>query len=291
MSSAKYSKEELLKNVLGDNISQDPDNTQKSRQFYFDYWHNILSENKVDYNGSVYRGETIISFNTIAGVILRLSDCKREMPSEQSERLMAILDPSSSVPESIQIKMCRFYSEYHTLANFMPLPNLIWDSGYNLNQEKGRANKKYHDFPDIFFNDVKNYKFSALTQNEKIPKYFNLDDSENQDNNNYFKKFIVENKNKKIDYDKSWQKYIESNYLQDFFTDNNYENFVKLSHELPFDGKSNYIKKIKHHKIDDETKKYRDDCYVEIEKMLDNSHQIIKKRAQRLSEQSSTFMS
>lgn len=279
-----YTKEELLKEVKGDILSDDPDDTRIAREFYSKYWP-ILSSNIDDYDGSIgkYRGETIISFNTIAGCMIRLLPISSvgffSMPRKTVERLGVIL--ASRIPgiesareDEIKQNFIRLYEIYHSLANFMPLPMDKWieqnqnpcnkTNIVNMNQAKGSQHRKcdcthYYDFPDLFFKDLRRLHFDEPEGNDRAKPHF----LESEINTEYIKKF------------KSWNEFIENNYLQDFFADREYDEFIQLA---PISGKFPYTQTIADTLREDERKT----CMEQIFTFLETAIKIIEKRAERL---------
>ena len=192
------------------------------REFYTLFWGERLETNEPDdFNGlvnSMYTGETIISFNTIAGCMIRLLsdfiDGNRSIvvpptkdPECQTKRLDIITDPihANEIPEEVKDNFRKFYYIYHTPANLMPL-------GHGLNGFRSRIN---HDFPDSFLKAVKCDCYprpeNAINTDSMI-KFNKWED--------YFMKF------------KTWTEYIEMNYLQPFFEDSEqtaYSIYVQLA--------------------------------------------------------------
>lgn len=85
----------LNEKVKGDNLSSDSDHTRISRKFYSVYWGKSLSSDIEKYDGKIgnYRGETLITFKTISGCVLRLLDNtveKKEIHIESEDRLNII---------------------------------------------------------------------------------------------------------------------------------------------------------------------------------------------------------
>ncbi|HFM6957210.1 TPA: hypothetical protein ACG9E5_000469, partial [Enterococcus faecium] len=158
---------EYLIQVAPDKISSDPDNTLISRLFYRKWWGKILTEDLTKYAEGIgnYRGETIISFNTIAGATIRLLKCYNQknfsMPDSHYGRLKVILY-SDDITEEMKVKFVKFYDLSHTLANFMPL----YVSKPSLNGVKGKG--PYHDFPDLFYSDVRDKRYGSSTNADKF---------------------------------------------------------------------------------------------------------------------------
>lgn len=124
--------------VIGDKYSTDPDSAGKSRKFYAKYWENTLSPNCTDYSTAgkaIYRGDTTISFNTIAGSVLRLV-MTADMPQGSFARLQAI-QSSELITDDLKRQFTEFQKLYHSLANFLPLPDDKWHRHTNMNTAKG----------------------------------------------------------------------------------------------------------------------------------------------------------
>lgn len=272
------SKQELLRNIQGDCYSKDPDHTYEAREFYSIYWEHNLSGEFDEYDGKYnscnpqYRGETIISFNTMAAGLIRTSKYfePNTMPKTSQKRLGMLLS-FEDISDNLKDKFKNFYERYHTLANFMPFIYDEWIDDYwvaeherkaqkedysNLNQVKG---VQFHDFPDLFFKVIKEEgydKFFSL--NEKYPflnSKLNLEYFTNMD------KFL-----------NNWKTYVEANYLQDLFEDDEYTTFIKLA---PSHKKFPYRSKMLNEKEIQEIRQ-------EIEEFLDNALKFIEKRAERL---------
>ena len=212
------SNNKYLEEVISDELSKkDPDHTGKAREFYAKFWHGSLS----NYDGAIgnYRGDTIISFNTVAGwMICMLPIFKGDfkLPKTAKKRLKTILEADDEdVCNSIKENFMSFHKIYHALANFMPVINEKWGQKpiVNLNQAKG-LNPRYRDFPDLFFKDVKDFYMKDYGILE-FPIF------KNGMNKNYFKEFGCSSV--------GWKEYIEANYLQDFFTDDSYMQCVQIA--------------------------------------------------------------
>lgn len=251
-------KEYYLDEVVCDKMSKDPDHTKKAREFYADFWGKTLSDDVLDYDGSVgrYRGDTIISFNTVSGCMIRLLPIytvNYSMPGAQKKRLEDIL--SQDVSQCTKDNFQKFYDIYHSRANFMPLIYEEWEKKPNLNKVKG-TNARYNDFPDLFFKDIKSYYMGD-------PKVCELEIFKNKMNAEYFADFS------------DWKAFVEGNYLQDFFTDNSYSEYVQLAPRditMPYTGAISAA-------MSDEDKAV---CVKYIELFLTNAIGIIEKRAERL---------
>lgn len=246
----------FLKNIEGDIWTDDPDDSIESRNFYSSYWKDILNRNI-----GLFRGDTIFSFNTVAGCMIRLLPIyngKFKMPQSQEDRL-DIITNSKDIGDPLKKKFKRFYAIYHTLANFMPLVRLK-----EYHKRNGSPylqyvkNDDYHEFPDLFLKDIflhyekgkSNYKF--LKDNNL--KYFN-----------YFGKGID-----------GWRNFVKQNHLQDFFEDDEFKVFVQLA---PSEGvKMPYNILIAKNLSDEE----QNECIRQIGIFLTNAIRIIENRALRL---------
>ncbi|MCL2019891.1 MAG: hypothetical protein FWG70_09060 [Oscillospiraceae bacterium] len=270
MSDAVKTPQDFLEEVIGG----DPDHTGEARRFYAKYWADVLGSAKEDYNGEDgnYRGDTIISFRTMAGCLIRLTDFKGDIPTSQKGRL-DIIENQADVPDKLKVKFKEFYEKYHSLANFMPLP--ANPNSINLNLMKNRS---YNDFPDSFFKDVREYFISNF---EKGPDEFLV-----EDNKDYFVKFGTG--------EGGWKNYVEKNYLQTFFEygkDDGYEKFKELAptdkdKNMPYKG---YKKWENDEWIPLKGKKLLESveievCKNEILEFLKNACEIIVERAKTLSE-------
>ena len=270
---------EFLKEIKGDKLSEDPDHTLSAREFYAKFWKTSLSGCILDYDGAVgnYRGETIISFNTMAGCLIRLLpiyfDRGLDLPKVGNERLDIIrkIDdgefPSFEDDNLIKRLKCNFdklYLRYHSLANFMPLVR----GDVHINLVKGRV--PYHDFPDVFFSDLKKCEPKRVFYNKVNAKYFERFGN--------WKAFNEQNALQSSF--GGWKEFVELNYLQDFFKDEdngksscNYENPIALapkSEKMPYRDRK---------KFDDAIRKV---CIEEIDAFLENALAIIENRAKRL---------
>lgn len=260
---------ESIENNNGTISSKDPDNTKIAREFYAKYWDLKQSEHwawgKIG-NGICdafseeyieYRGETIISFNTVAGGLIRMLPIYKEegfdMPKSSEERLNIIME--SNVSPKLKDKFKIFYDRYHTLANFMPL--ILVKDGKSPKESSYLQyvkNYDYHDFPDLFFKSVRNYYLECNSN----PKF------ENAVNRSYFDKFGKG--------DSGWNNFIEKNYLQDYLENGE---FIELT---PNSVKFPYNKKIALSLDMNE----RNNCIEYIEMFLDKAIRIIENRAERL---------
>lgn len=241
----------FLKNIVGAMISKDPDDTEIARKFYEDFWPNIYTNEK-------FRGDTIFSFNTIAGCIIRcLPDNEKPsvMPSKQRDRLQIIID--SSIDNNVKCNFKKFYQIYHTLSNFMPVVKERSNRGAYIQTIK---NLTFKEFPDLLFNDIRNYYVNNRTDSNLSNSQINID---------YFHSFKREDK-------PCWKEYVEQNYLQDFYEDIDYQITTELypKIELPFTAN-------KANKIPSSDKA----DYIEpINQFILLAISIIKKRAKRLDE-------
>lgn len=222
----------FLIEVKPDDWSCDPDHTRESREFYSKYWGKTLSNEISDYNGSLkkYRGDTIISFNTMTRCMISLLPIYKAgdlvLSTTNQKALLDIILQSDDVSNNLKEKFEKFHTLYHCLANFMPLVHDRWIPDHpqftdlkNLNQAKG-SYSKYNDFPDLFFSDIRRFGFSENPYNEKDKKenavYFT------ETNGIYFERF------------NSWNKFVERNYLQDFFQDPEFTSAVSLAPSKEF---------------------------------------------------------
>ena len=233
-------------------LSKHADSTNEAREFYKKFW-----GEKVDN----YGGETIISFNTMAGCLIRcLPEYFAEgftMPSNQEQkRRLEIIEKSDHVSIDLKNNFRKFYHLYHSLANFMPL---IIDNENSLNSQK---NNFYHDFPDSFFADVRKIYITENFSSKWLSKR----------NEEYFESFGKG--------DEGWKNFVEQNYLQDFFKDETFSDFIQLNPNndiMPFRKKAKeWKKKVKEN--DEDIKRCKDD----INKFLVNAISIIELRAKRL---------
>jgi hypothetical protein len=264
------------------------DMAPESQKFYAEFW-NTEHIKKGDFtrNGifdtNKYYGDTIISFSTIAGCVIRLMFNMYPIPTKAEERLKCIIQYKKSdiISEETKALFKKFHESYHTLANFIPSPTKqIYDNEnkteINLNTFRNQFKGKFilHDFPDEFFILIKAYYDDNLSYSEKHPDIF-------KENQSYFEMFG------------SWKNYVEGNYLQDFFYDgeesnSNYEKFIKLSpfkslelpyrkEEVPFSNTKEAVKYVpKFSEYVREFLEYTDN-------FLETSIKIIEARAERLS--------
>lgn len=251
----------FLKEIEGDGTN-DPDDSMLAREFYSEFWLGVL-----DKNIGRYRGETILSFNTIAGCLIRLLPIYKEagfiMPKSGKERL-DLIKSSNEIGKELKEKFIKFYRIYHTLANFMIFikPNNYYKNKNSYLQYV--KNREYHEFPDLLLKDIYlYYKTGGLGGNPKFRIDTNL---------SYFNSF-GEGLN-------GWRKFIEENYLQDFFKDDkDYSILIQLAPaddvHLPY--RQDNVEEI----FNDTEKKNR--CIHEIDKFVNNAILIIEKRAMTFS--------
>lgn len=115
--------------------SFDCDNTKLSKAIYLlvfeDVWNDLSF---VSLEKGVYRGDTINSFNTTFGKVVTtggFAGLNRFQPDA-----------------SLQQRVLKFYSLYHTIGNFMVLPNACVN-GYTLNTFRGLYHQ-WRDYVDKF---------------------------------------------------------------------------------------------------------------------------------------------
>ena len=115
--------------------SFDCDNTKLSKAIYLlvfeDVWSDLTS---FSLENGMYRGDTINSFNTTFGKVVTtggFAGLNRFQPDA-----------------SLQQRVLKFYSLYHTIGNFMVLPNACVD-GHTLNTFRGSYNQ-WRDYIDKF---------------------------------------------------------------------------------------------------------------------------------------------
>lgn len=203
----------FMEEVVGDRYSRDPDSAGKSREFYASFWGGVLSPNFEDYSTAgkaKYRGDTTISFNTVSGSVLRLLMLEK-VPAGSQARLEMIL-ASDLIDDGLKRQFANFQKLYHSLANFMPLPDAKWNRNTNMNAAKG-ASPLYHDFPDLFYQAVHDQVFVDDDTAEKMEPVFLT-----TNNQTYFDKFGG-----------SCRNFVEVNFLQDFFVDEEYSQFKRLA--------------------------------------------------------------
>lgn len=248
----------FLEEIKEDKFSEDPDNTKAAWDFYSEYWGELLDGN------NNYRGDTIISFNTIAGALIRMTSKYKENKfliyenenDVDGDRLKYIINLKDSfVSDKLKKDFQEFHRLYHSLANFMPLVKT--EEAFNLNHIRY---SEYQDFPEGFLRDVQKY-YNGLESNEHFQTKINAD---------YFKKF------------ETWEKFVEMNYLQSFFKkgDLSYEDPIQLkpiSDDFPY--KAEPVKKLR----EENRKNYCKRNVEQIEDFLSKAIQIIKNRSEDLS--------
>ena len=266
---------DFLSEVPPDELSGDPDHTNESRKFYSKYWGKTLSNESSDYNGSLkkYRGDTIISFNTMTRCMISLlpiyKDSNLILGKTDQGTLLDIILQSDDVSDNLKEKFEKFHTLCHCLANFMPMVYDKWNFDKkpqftdlkNLNQAKG-SYLKYNDFPDLFFSDIRRFGFSEEPYDEEEKKehavYFT------ETNGQYFKRF------------NNWNQFVERNYLQDFFQKSDFEHTMSLTPSKEFFPSYIYSRLSK---LPEEKKK---ECIEQISIFLTNAIMIITARAERL---------
>lgn len=243
--------ERFTREIKGDIWTEDPDDTEIAKDFYKEFWGEVMN-----LDVGVYRGDTIISFNTIAGGIIRLLKEYKDglMIPRSSEERLEIIKESSELPYSLKEDFRDFQKTYHSLANFMPLLK-VENSDYNLNLIK---NKDYHDFPDSFFKDIKDFYL-----NNKGNHAFH-----EENNKRYFLSFGKS--------ENGYKNYIEKNYLQDFFQDKEYVEVKMLrpSEDIYFPYSKNIAEKL--------TYEEREGVLIYTGTFLKNALDIIQARGERL---------
>jgi len=241
----------FIREIKGDVWARDPDDTELSKDFYKKFWGDIM-----DVDIGIYSGDTIISFNTIAGGMIRLLKVYRDglkIPDTSQGRLEVIKN-SIEVPYSLKEDFSTFQEKYHSLANFMPLLKLE-DLNYNLNHVK---NRDYHDFPDGFLKDIKNFYL-----NNKGNRVFH-----EENNKKYLNSFGKA--------EEGYKNYIEKNYLHDYFLDKNYREvkIISPTSEINFPYNKTIAEKLNY----DE----RERVLLYIGAFLKNALDIIEARGDRL---------
>jgi len=179
------------------------DSTPRATDFFFDFWHGTLSNNKEDFvyldgKDKFYRGDCIFSEKTVLGNEDALKG------REKNWRLLTSIADENDLtdPEIVALvrKAERYRGLFPTLANFIPLWRLGGVSSTNLNLAKGSW-ATYRDFPDLWLKDIMlwyNEPEGLKTLNSGTYCLFRLNAE------SYFDKFS------------SWEGYIEKNYLGDF---------------------------------------------------------------------------
>lgn len=245
----------FLRSIKGDIWTDDPDNSMESRNFYSKYWKDILKRNI-----GLFRGDTILSFNTITGCMIRLLpiyDTKFKMPQSKEDRL-EIITNSKEIEDKLKAKFKAFYTIYHSYANFMPLVKL--ENYYKRNSSPYLQYVKsddYHEFPDLFFKDV----FLYYDKGKSNPNF-------SKDNNLKYFNYFGEGMD-------GWRNFVKKNYLQDFLKDEEFTEFVQLA---PSAGvRMPYQAYIARSLSDDE----KNECIENIDIFVTNAIRIIQNRAIR----------
>lgn len=217
---------------------QHADNCEKTRNHYREIYKHF---------DEAYTGETLISFKTIAGCWLRLTNYYKKLIDEgkslnknPKERYDEVLESfNDKYEDSIIDKQLyidafkRFYNNYHSFGNFIPL---VSDNEVRNKQQyikdaelKGKKhwrfkvktsdesnlnlykNEKYSDYPDRFLLDVQRMFYSE-NDNPPISEDYVF---YSQDNINFFKQFGTGTV--------GWKKFIKKNYLEAFFDEDDIE--------------------------------------------------------------------
>lgn len=170
----------FLKEIKGDMFTNDPDDSMVARKFYLEFWGAFLTKGSIEL---VYRGDTLLSFKTIAGCMIRLlGEYNGEnMPESSKERLKMINDSMDKlIDKDLKEKFKEFYKKYHTLANFMPLVKLnTCCRSENSSYLQYVKRCSYKEFPDQFFGAIRKYYYKEES-NEKF---------DYQENKAYFEMF------------------------------------------------------------------------------------------------------
>lgn len=252
------SNNEFLKRINGDVWTDDSDNSEEAKAFYSKYWAEVLGRNT-----GLFAGDTILSFSTIAGCMIRVlpvyytEDFK--IPADDLGRLNIITE-SENFSESIKENFKKFYEIYQSLANFMPLikPAMFYKTNKISPDLKQVKNWDYNEFPDLFFKGIKNYYIE-----EEHNKKFSADL-----NGKYLDDFGVK--------EDGWKNFVEQNYLQDFFKDEQYSDVKQLT---PVKGiKLPYNKAI----AKKMSVNVKDQCVEQVGIFVKNAVAIIEARAERL---------
>jgi hypothetical protein len=213
-------------------------------------------------------GETIISLRTITGCILRVSKkykngkialSKSKKNNKTALELLNTLDKRVNfiiqnhiLSSDSELNLHKMYYLYHTIGNFMPLPSDV--KGKNINRCKG--GKKYHDFPDRFFNDIRS-NFYCESGKETNPNYSFV---KSQINKDYFALFGKEKD--------GWNNFVKANFLEVYFEDKDYS--------IP---KPLYCDNLFYKKPKNELSKYEESEYFHtVGNFLKNSVKIIEDR-------------
>ena len=274
----------FLKNVQSNWIDDDKDHLLLTQLFFIKAFPKLKldsfleTENGLKQNVSVV-GETILSFNTIAGAILRLSNFNGLLPNDLDKpyfdggenRLALILNKNNNTPDSIKELLKEYHFLYHSLANFMPFPKTKNNA---INYLKA---SHYHDFPEDFLSNYREYFFGNKVNifSKKIDKTTNT--------NIFFNSFS------------EWAEFVEELCLQPFFEDKNYliskkimPRLQKYDFEFPYKTNS-YISLINQNKDSELIMQYKNECYKEIHYFLSEAIKIIKHRSYLLKEKNISF--
>jgi hypothetical protein len=177
-------------------------------------------------------GETFISINTILGCILKLSSFNDVLTKHNGDlkdlpynvRLAIILSLSDlsenlSLSNEIKTNLEKMYHLYHTKGNFIPLPLEDWDKEEHPNEEIKSLNifknAEFNDFPDGFLRDIHDNFFS---ENQTKPHY---EFAKSDINRSYFAAYGTG--------ETGWKKFIETNLLEGYFEDTEYQKYRKVS--------------------------------------------------------------
>lgn len=260
---------------------EDADNTFLTYNFFRKYFSKLkmdqFEENESQVKEIVsVRGDTIISFNTIAGAILRLSNFNGAIPNDKDSpyydsgrnRLLLIQQNADSIPSEVLIKINEFHSIYHSFSNFMPLPRTPF------NKINSIKSVQFQDYPDVF---LLSFKAHFFDQQSNIFDKINASDTLT----NYFKSF-----------NNHWDEFVEELCLQPFFKDDQYQITKSLTIQKQlsnglFPYKSNQlIEKINHRISNSDIENYKKECFEHILQFLILSIDIIKQRSELLSKKS-----
>ena len=274
----------FLKNIKSNFIADDKDHLLITQLFFIKAFPTLKLDSFLETEEDVTQkisvvGETILSFNTIAGSILRLSSFNGNLPNDLDEpffdggenRLALILNTENNVPNSIKELITEYHDLYHSFANFMPFPATERNA---INYVKA---SKYHDFPENFLQDYREFFF------------------ENKSNANFAKIIKTSNTNNFFNSFSSWSDFVEELCLQPFFEDDNYLISKKImpkleKYDFDFPYKTNsYIKLINQNKDSSLLKQYKDECSKEINYFLVEAIKIIKHRSYLLKEKNISF--
>jgi len=131
----------------------DCDDTQLTHALLFVIWHNRLPELKLSDigTGKKYRGDTINTFNTLFGKD-RVSTAEKW-----------------GLDEILRQKTAGFFSKYHTVGNFMLMPNRVAAVGsrkFTINQYRGVCG--WHDYFDTFLIELEKCLNDALEKDASL---------------------------------------------------------------------------------------------------------------------------